>query len=83
MSQKTDFFKNLKPYFDFDKTNDALKEVKELNYKIASIEQAENSVSLNDFQFSHNDKLAIIITKLTDGISFMISVNNSWIIAII
>jgi tRNA G18 (ribose-2'-O)-methylase SpoU len=52
----------------FESTNDALKELKESNYKIAAIEQAENSTFLNDFNVLKEDKLAVIFGNEVKGV---------------
>ena len=52
----------------FDNTSDAIKKLKENNYKIASIEQTENSIMLNDFKLSNNEKLAVIFGNEVKGV---------------
>jgi 23S rRNA (guanosine2251-2'-O)-methyltransferase len=52
----------------FESTNDALTELKESNYKIAAIEQAENSTFLNDFDVLKEDKLAVIFGNEVKGV---------------
>jgi 23S rRNA (guanosine2251-2'-O)-methyltransferase len=52
----------------YETTTEAIKELKNTNYKIAAIEQAENSTMLNDFQLSKNEKLAIIFGNEVKGV---------------
>jgi 23S rRNA (guanosine2251-2'-O)-methyltransferase len=52
----------------FDLTTEALTELKANSYKIAAIEQAENSTMLNDFQLSKNEKIAIIFGNEVKGV---------------
>ena len=52
----------------YEKTTEAINELKKDNYKIASIEQAEDSVMLNDFQPHKNEKLAIVFGNEVKGV---------------
>jgi 23S rRNA (guanosine2251-2'-O)-methyltransferase len=52
----------------FESTIEAIKELKSSNYKIASIEQTENSTMLNDFGFKQNEKLAVIFGNEVKGV---------------
>jgi 23S rRNA (guanosine2251-2'-O)-methyltransferase len=52
----------------FESTNEALKELRESNYKIAAIEQAENSTFLNDFNVQKEGKLAVIFGNEVKGV---------------
>jgi tRNA G18 (ribose-2'-O)-methylase SpoU len=52
----------------FESTNAALKELKESGYKIAAIEQAENSTFLNDFNVLKEDKIAVIFGNEVKGV---------------
>ncbi len=52
----------------FDNTSDAIKKLKENNYKIASIEQTENSTMLNEFTLNKNEKLAVIFGNEVKGV---------------
>ena len=49
-------------------TTEAIKKLKENNYKIASIEQTENSTMLNSFAISKNEKLAVIFGNEVKGV---------------
>ena len=44
----------------FESTTKAIEDLKQQNYKIASIEQTENSVMLNKYTVNKNEKLAIV-----------------------
>tara|TARA_B100000809_G_scaffold71630_1_gene69247 strand:- start:2605 stop:3144 length:540 start_codon:yes stop_codon:yes gene_type:complete len=52
----------------FKTTSEAIAELKENNYKIASIEQTENSTMLNDFKLNQNEKLAVIFGNEVKGV---------------
>jgi 23S rRNA (guanosine2251-2'-O)-methyltransferase len=52
----------------FYSTTEALTDLKNNNYKIAAIEQAENSVMLNEFMLIKNEKLAIIFGNEVKGV---------------
>jgi 23S rRNA (guanosine2251-2'-O)-methyltransferase len=52
----------------FKHTAEAVAELKEINYNIVAIEQAENSVPLSDCKFQKNLKLAIIFGNEVKGI---------------
>ena len=52
----------------FDATLDAINELKKNNYKIAAIEQAENSTMLNDFSLDINEKLAVVFGNEVKGV---------------
>ena len=52
----------------FESTNTALKELKENSYKIAAIEQTENSTFLNEFKVLQKEKLAIIFGNEVKGV---------------
>lgn len=51
----------------FKTTTEAIKELKKNNYKIASIEQAENSTMLNEFNPA-NKKIAVIFGNEVKGV---------------
>ncbi|MDR0547176.1 MAG: RNA methyltransferase [Dysgonamonadaceae bacterium] len=51
----------------FENTSDAVMKLKQLDYQIVAIEQAENSVSLENFQ-SKNQKIAIILGNEVHGV---------------
>lgn len=52
----------------FENTIDTVKELKNNGYKIAAIEQAENSIMLNEYSISENEKLAIIFGNEVNGV---------------
>jgi 23S rRNA (guanosine2251-2'-O)-methyltransferase len=52
----------------FSSTTEALKELKNNNFKIAAIEQAENSTMLNDFNLNKDEKLAVIFGNEVKGV---------------
>jgi tRNA G18 (ribose-2'-O)-methylase SpoU len=52
----------------FESTLDAIIDLKEKNYKIASIEQTENSVMLNQFNLKKNEKIAVIFGNEVNGV---------------
>lgn len=52
----------------FEKTEDAVAQLKEQNYTICSIEQVENSTSLLDFEPSKEKKYAIILGNEVKGV---------------
>jgi len=53
----------------FDDTEVAIKELINLGYKIISIEQAEQSISLEDFEIDKNTKYAIVFGHEVKGVS--------------
>jgi len=52
----------------FTSTLDAINYLKQKNYKIAAIEQTENSTMLDDFGFSSKEKLAVIFGNEVKGV---------------
>ncbi len=52
-----------------ENTVNAINELKSKGYKIASIEQADESISLDKFQFTSNEKLALIFGNEIKGVS--------------
>ena len=52
----------------FEKTIDAVNELRSLGYKIYSIEQAENSISLIDYNTDPNQKQAFIFGNEVKGV---------------
>lgn len=52
----------------FESTMDAIADLKGNNYKIAAIEQAENSVMLNQFSVEKDDKIAVIFGNEVKGV---------------
>lgn len=52
----------------FPNTIEAIKELKENNYQIASIEQTENSTMLDEFKIDTNKKIAIVFGNEVKGV---------------
>lgn len=52
----------------YEKTMDAVKELKNQGYLIASIEQAENKTWLQDVKLSPTDKIALVFGNEIDGV---------------
>ena len=52
----------------FDNTNLAIHELHELGYRIFAVEQAEGSTMLNEFEFSPNDKIAVVFGNEVSGV---------------
>ncbi len=52
----------------FENTQDAIEELKEKGYTLISIEQAENSISLDKFQVEKNKKYALIFGNEVKGV---------------
>jgi len=57
-------------------TKEAIDKLKQENYSIYSIEQAENSIKLNEFHANKDSKIAIIMGNEVDGVDQDI-INNS------
>ena len=52
----------------FESTVDAINKLKENGYKIAAIEQTENSTLLDEFKVENNERLAIIFGNEVKGV---------------
>ena len=52
----------------FNSTNEAIKELKNNSYKIAAIEQTENSILLNNYSPNKNEKIALIFGNEVNGV---------------
>ena len=52
----------------FNTTTEALEHIKENNYKILAVEQAENSIPLNDFKPEKNQRYAVVFGHEVKGI---------------
>ncbi|MEA3316464.1 MAG: RNA methyltransferase [Bacteroidota bacterium] len=64
----------------FETTKDAIIELKEKNYQIVSIEQAENSVELQDFKVKNKTKYAFVFGHEVKGVQQeIINLSNSCI----
>jgi len=66
----------------FESTTDALNELKSKKYKIAAIEQAENSVMLNDFKVIKDEKIAVIFGNEVKGVEQTVIDNSDVVIEI-
>ena len=55
-------------WLQFDKIEDAINQLKENNYKVYAIEQAEQSIKLDAFQSSSNKKIAVIFGNEVVGV---------------
>ena len=53
----------------FKHTDDAITVLKEKGYQIASIEQAEDSIMLDEFEISTNEKLAVVFGNEVKGVA--------------
>lgn len=56
-------------WYYYEDIVEAINDLKETNYKIIAIEQAENSTSLNDFKPSPEEKYALIFGNEVNGVS--------------
>lgn len=52
----------------FASTQEAVRELKESAYRVFAIEQAENSISLNDFKIEKSEKIALVFGNEVDGV---------------
>ena len=52
----------------FKDTTEAIKELKTKDYQIATIEQAENSTLLNEFEINSNKKIAVVFGNEVKGV---------------
>jgi len=52
----------------YEETSDAVDELKKSNYQVFAIEQAVNSISVKDLNFSHSDKTAFIFGHEVHGV---------------
>jgi tRNA G18 (ribose-2'-O)-methylase SpoU len=52
----------------FEKTEDAVKKLKQDGYKIYAVEQVENSILLSDFQPAENEKTALVFGNEVKGV---------------
>jgi tRNA G18 (ribose-2'-O)-methylase SpoU len=48
---------------------DSIKTLKDAGYKIASVEQADNSTHLNDFSLDKNQKIALVFGNEVNGVN--------------
>ncbi len=53
----------------FEKTADAVKELKNDGYKVAALEQTDGSIDYKKFKWNKDEKLAVIVGYEVDGIS--------------
>ena len=66
----------------FEQTIDAIKELKTQNYKIVSIEQAEDSVLLQDFKIDSREKYALIMGHEVKGVDQNIIDSSDYVLEI-
>lgn len=66
----------------FETTVQAVNELKEAGYKIASVEQAENAVMLNEFEPEQGVKYGVVFGNEVDGVSQDIVSNSDFVIEI-
>ena len=52
----------------FEKTAEAISELKSLNYKIVGIEQADGAIDLNDFEVKRNTTYALVFGHEVNGV---------------
>jgi tRNA G18 (ribose-2'-O)-methylase SpoU len=52
----------------FENTSDAIQKLKKQDYKIVSVEQAEGSVFLQDFQINTDEKYALVLGHEVKGV---------------
>jgi len=52
----------------FEKTEDAVKQLKQDGYKVYAVEQVENSIPLPDFQPAENEKAALVFGNEVKGV---------------
>jgi tRNA G18 (ribose-2'-O)-methylase SpoU len=52
----------------FENTSDAVNSLKENNYSVYAVEQAEGSISLNEFEFPKSGKIALIFGNEVNGV---------------
>lgn len=52
----------------FEKTKDAVKKLQENGWKVYSIEQAENSIMLNNFRLEPDEKVALVFGHEVKGV---------------
>lgn len=52
----------------FEKTTDAIESLIKDGYKIASVEQVENSIPLNDFHPNKDEKIALVLGNEVNGV---------------
>jgi len=52
----------------FEKTTDAVAELKKSGYKIIAVEQAVESISLQDFKVSEKEKIAVVFGHEVNGV---------------
>jgi 23S rRNA (guanosine2251-2'-O)-methyltransferase len=66
----------------FEKTMEALKDLKEQGYRIVAVEQADESTSLPDFQVHPNEKLALVFGNEVKGVEEEVVINADDVIEI-
>lgn len=66
----------------YENSVEAINELKTKGYKIASIEQADDSISLEKFDFTSDQKLALIFGNEVKGVSESLIENSDYVIEI-
>ena len=52
----------------FESTTDCINELRAEGYKVYAVEQADESISLNNFEIKENDKIAVVVGNEVDGV---------------
>lgn len=65
-----------------ENTMDAIESLKNQGYKIASVEQADQSISLEKFQINSNEKLVLVFGNEVKGVSDTIVENSDYVLEI-
>lgn len=65
-----------------ENTMDAIESLKNQGYKIASVEQADQSISLEKFQINSNKKLVLVFGNEVKGVSDTIVENSDYVLEI-
>lgn len=61
---------------------EAINSLRDMGYKIASVEQADKSISLENFNMQTDEKLALIFGNEVKGVSEQIVANSDYVIEI-
>ena len=52
----------------YESTTDCINELRTEGYKVYAVEQADESISLNNFEIKENDKIAVVVGNEVDGV---------------
>ena len=52
----------------YESTTDCINELRAEGYKVYAVEQADESISLNNFEIKENDKIAVVVGNEVDGV---------------